>query len=59
MNVTIKGNKVTIVMDLNKEGTPSKSGASLVYATTRGNIDAGVQLGGKDLVIGVNLFAKV
>ena len=59
MNVTIKGSKITIVLDLNVKGTPSASGKSLVYATTRGNIDAGVALGGKDLTIGVNVFAKV
>lgn len=59
MNVTIKGSKVTIVMDLNTKGTPSKSGKSLVYATTRGNVDAGVELDGKALIIGLNLFATV
>jgi len=51
--VTIKGNKVTIVLDFDKAGVPSKSGKSLVHATTRGNvaIDGGLSLG-------VNLFSK-
>ena len=58
MNVTIKGGKITIVMDLNAKGTPSASGKSLLHATTRGNIDSGVEVGGKSLTLSVNAYTK-
>lgn len=33
----VKGNKLTIEVDLNYEGTVSSTGKSVVVATTRGN----------------------
>jgi len=45
--IVIKGNLVTITLAFDKAGVPSKSGKSLVHATTRGNItvDGGLSLG--------------
>lgn len=60
MNVTVKGDKLTIVMDLSVKGTPTKSekNNNMLHATTRGNIDAGIQVGGKDLIVSVNAYTK-
>ena len=51
--VVVKGNIVTITLAFDKAGVPSKSGKSLVHATTRGNI--AIEGG---LSLGVNLFSK-
>lgn len=37
----IDGNKLIIEVDLTKKGAASKSGKSVVIATTSGNVDAG------------------
>jgi hypothetical protein len=55
MKASIKGNTLTITMDL-QEPTPSKSGKSRVVASTRGITNAGVKVDGHDLRIGVNAF---
>lgn len=50
---TIKGNTLTITIDISKEGVKSSSGKSVVIASTKGNkqIDAK-----KGLVLGLNLY---
>ena len=47
VDVAIKGNILTIVVDLKKEVGPSKSGKTILIATTEGNpeIVAGVSMG--------------
>lgn len=48
VEVSIKANKLIITIDLKQKGVPSKSGKSIVLATTLGNKfipDAGVNLG--------------
>lgn len=44
--------KLTIVIDLTKKGSESKSGKSLVIASTQGN----VPVGANGLRLGVNLY---
>lgn len=58
MNVSIKGNKLTIVMDFNKAGTPSASGKSNVHASTRGNAETEIEVNGRTLVLGLNAYTK-
>ena len=44
----IEGQTLTITIDLNADKTPSKSGKTMVLASTRGNVnlkEAGVVLG--------------
>lgn len=58
MTVTIneKEKTVTITLPLNTNPSASKSGKSLLVATTRGNINSGVQFKGKPLVVSVNAY---
>jgi len=56
MNVTIKGNKMTIELDMDESRTVSASGKTLRVASTCGNVKTGVQVDGKELVIGVNAY---
>lgn len=46
-NIEVKGDKLTITVDLSKELRPSKSGKSTLIATTAGNIrlENGMTLG--------------
>ncbi len=53
VDISIKGNKMTIVVDLSKTVGPSKSGKTTIVATTSGNaaIEGGV-------IIGLNVYRK-
>ena len=48
----VEGNNLIITVDLNRKGTPSKSGKSLVIATTRGNVKIG------DVSVGLNVYRR-
>lgn len=37
----------------------SKSGKSEIYATTNGNLNTGLKVGGKDLIVGLNAYTKI
>lgn len=41
-----------------KDVEPSKSGKSLMYATTNGNMNTGLKIGGSDLIVGLNAYTK-
>jgi len=56
MKVTIKGNKLTIEMDINKNPQPSKSGKTLIVASSGGNVVTDTEIGEKQLVVGVNAY---
>jgi len=53
VKITRTGKKLTIEVDLSKKGTPSKSGKTLVIASTNGNqrID-----GEGNIVVGLNVY---
>lgn len=51
--VTTKGTKVLIELDLDAEGIESKTGKSIVLASTNGNIDVP---GAPGVRVGVNMF---
>jgi hypothetical protein len=57
MNLTIdkKAGTVTIVMPLNAKPVASKSGKSLILASTGGNVILGTH-GGKDVKVGLNVY---
>ena len=57
MKATIKDNKLILELDLQKP-TPSKSGKSLVIATTGGNVQTTATMNGKPVTIGVNAYIK-
>ena len=48
----LEGDKLIITVDLSRQGTPSKSGKSLVIATTRGNVKIG------DVSVGLNVYRR-
>lgn len=54
MKVTLKGTKLTIELDVVKK--PSKSGKSVVIATTNGNQPSTLEVDGKPLIVGVNAY---
>ena len=55
MKVEAKGNKLVIEMDLEKP-TISKSGKTLVVASSRGNVKTAATVDGKPVTIGVNAY---
>lgn len=48
----VKGQTLTLTIDLSKEVGPSKSAKSIIIGTTSGNH----KLDGTDLVVGVNIY---
>ena len=58
MKIELAGKKLTITVDLSTvTPTPSKSGKSLVLASTNGNQVIGM-LDNKPIVMGLNLYTK-
>lgn len=58
MKVTIEKGELIIRMPVSDPPVPSKSGKSLVVATTRGNVEADFKVNGKPLYIGMNAYIK-
>lgn len=58
MKVTIKDGILTISMPIEKKLELSKSGKSLVVASSRGNVETDVKVEGKPLYIGLNAYIK-
>ena len=54
ITTTVKGNKLTIEIDLSKTFGPSKSGKTIIVASTEGD----QKVEGTDVVIGVNAYKK-
>jgi hypothetical protein len=57
MKASIKGNTLTIEIDMSAP-TPSKSGKTLMVATTNGNIPTTATVNGKPVTIGLNAWIK-
>ena len=57
MNATIKDGILTITIPV-QAPTPSKSGKTLVVATTNGNKPTTAQVNGHPVVIGLNAYIK-
>jgi hypothetical protein len=57
MTFEIKGNSLVITAPL-KKGALSKSGKSFVVATTNGNQKTGLQVDGKEIILGLNAYTK-
>lgn len=56
MEVTLDSKKKELTITLPVKKTPSKSGKSILIATTSGNIPSKVEVDGKILVISVNAY---
>lgn len=60
MSATVTVKKDTIVIEIPRQSpAASKSGKSMVHATTNGNVATTAQIDGKPLHIGVNAYTKV
>ena len=55
VKMTVKGQTLTIEIDLSKRLGPSKSGKTTVIATTSGNVDVPQH---RDIKIGINCYTK-
>ena len=53
----LKAKTLTIVMDL-EEPQASKSGKTLVVASSRGNAKTGCEIEGLEIIAGVNCYVK-
>jgi hypothetical protein len=51
----VKGNVLTLTIDLKAKGSPSKSGKSQVIATTSGN----AAVAGTEFKLGLNLYKSL
>lgn len=51
--------KIMIAIPMNVPPAVSGSGKSLVVASTYGNVQTDLQVGGKPVVIGVNAYTKL
>jgi len=51
---SVKGNTLTIIVDLTKEFGPSSSGKTIIIASTEGNFP----LPGRSEVVGLNVYRK-
>ena len=54
--ITVKGKTLTIEIDLAVEGEPSKSGKSVVIASTHGNRTIKTPEG--DVTVGLNVYRR-
>lgn len=50
---------IIITAKVPKSPAKSKSGKSLLLASTEGNLNTGLKIGGKDLIVGLNAYTKV
>ena len=55
-SVTLKGKKLTIVLDVDTDGTPSSTGKTLLHAGLNGKQE--IQIDGKQVSISCNVFTK-
>jgi len=55
VNFSVKGNTLTITVDLTKRLGPSKSGKTVGIASTQGNVAVP---DGKGAVVGLNVYTK-
>lgn len=58
MKAEIENGELVIRIPVNNPLTPSKSGKSLIVASTNGNIRPGLTIDGEPVVIGLNAYVK-
>ena len=52
VNMSVKGNTLTVTIDLSKEGGLSQSGKTIMVASTQGN----KKIDGTEIMIGINAY---
>lgn len=58
MEVTIKDGILHIAIGTQKPPQPSKSGKTLVVASTHGNLTTTAEVDGKPVIIGLNAYIR-
>ena len=56
MNVTIEGKELVIRIPLETPPRPSKSGKTMIVATSSGSVTTSATVDGKQVIIGLNAF---
>ncbi len=58
MKATLKDGMLTISIEFDPTGTPSKTGKTKVHASTHGNIQTKVEGLEKEVFVGINVYSK-
>lgn len=60
VKATLSKDEKTLILEIpfNKKGKLSKSEKSMVHASTNGNVEADLEVGGKPLTVGINAYTK-
>ncbi|HVM51267.1 MAG TPA: hypothetical protein VMU04_24770 [Candidatus Acidoferrum sp.] len=58
MQVTIKNGIMNIAIPVSETPAPSKTGKTLVVATTHGNVVTSATINGKPVTIGLNAYIR-
>lgn len=58
MKVAIEGLELVIRMPISDPPQPSKSGKSLIVASTEGNVTTDIKIQDKSLILGLNAYIK-
>lgn len=56
MKVSREKDELVIRIPINKKPEPSKSGKTLVVASSHGNVKTDLEIDGKNVVIGLNAY---
>jgi hypothetical protein len=56
MTVKVEGKELVIRLPLNEDGVPSKTGKTLVVASSHGNKTTEAEVKGKKITVGVNAY---
>ena len=59
MKVTIEGKELVIRIPVENPPRPSKSGKSLIVASSGGNVTTSVVIEGKQVVVGLNCYISL
>jgi hypothetical protein len=58
MKAEIKGDNLIITIPVNTNPAPSKSGKTLIVASSGGNFASAASVNGKAVIIGLNAYIK-
>jgi hypothetical protein len=58
MKVTIEGNELVVRVPVNKPLVASKSGKTMLVASSNGNVATAATVDGKPVVIGLNAYVR-
>jgi hypothetical protein len=59
MTARIEGNKLIVEIELNQQPETSKTGKTLVVASSHGNKPTAAKINGKNVVVGLNAYIPI